>query len=116
MKLFTNHTPTNIMNNMNINDFINNWLRPEVKFLIFQYTISTPIKSELNKVYNERKKIQYKWIRFEYSWRLQTPSPTFCLFVDNPTKRQKNFNPLNSLKPIDPVLEEESNGLVYTSN
>ena len=113
MKLFTNHTTTNILYNMNINDFINNWLRPEVKFLIFQYTISTPIKSELNKVFNERKNIQYKWVRYEYSWRLQTPSPTFCLFVDNPTKRQKNFNPL---KPIDPVLEEESNGLVYTSN
>jgi|TARA_B110000444_G_C18643829_1_gene502751 hypothetical protein len=98
---------------MKISDFINNWLRPEVKFLIFQYTISTHIKSELNKVCNERKKIQYKWIRFEYSWRLQTSSPTLCLYVDNPTKRQKNFNPL---KPIEPILEEESNGLVYTPN
>lgn len=101
---------------MNINDFINNWLRPEVKSLIFQYAISTPIKYELNKVYNERKNIQYTWVRYEYSWRQQRPSPTFCLYIDNPIKRKRNFNPFSTSRPMEPILEEESNGLVYTSN
>ena len=76
---------------MNINDFINNWLRPEVKFLILQYTLSLPIKSELSKVFNERKDIQYKLVRYEYSWRLQKPYPTFTLYIVNPTKKQEHF-------------------------
>ena len=42
---------------MNINDFINNWLRPEVKFLIYQYTIYSPIKSELIQRFNDKKDI-----------------------------------------------------------
>lgn len=91
--------------NMNINDFINNWLRPEVKSLIFQYTVSTPIKSELKKLFNERKYIQYKWVRYEYSWRLQKPSPTFTLYIVNPTPKKHSE-----------LLEEESNGIVYVSN
>ena len=91
---------------MNINDFINNWLRPEVKFLILQYTLSSPIKSELSKVFNERKDIQYKWVRYEYSWRLQKPYPTFTFYIVNPTKKQEHFE----------LLEEESNGIVYVSN
>tara|TARA_Y100001935_G_scaffold106712_1_gene88550 strand:- start:327 stop:689 length:363 start_codon:yes stop_codon:yes gene_type:complete len=91
---------------MNINDFINNWLRPEVKSLIFQYTVSTPIKSELKKLFNERKYIQYKWVRYEYSWRLQKPLPTFTLYIVNPAKKKQHSE----------LLEEESNGIVYVSN
>ena len=91
---------------MKINDFINNWIRPEVKFLILQYTLSSPIKSELKKLFNERKDIQYKWIRYEYSWRLQKPLPTFTLYIVNPTKKKQYYE----------LLEEESNGIVYVSD
>ena len=89
---------------MNVTDFINNWLRPEVKFLIFQYTISCPIKSELEKVFLKRKTIQYKWVRYEYSCRFQRPSPTFTLYIDNSVNKSTEL-----------ILEEESDGLVYVS-
>ena len=92
---------------MNINDFINNWLRPEVKFIILQYTLSSPIKSELKKLFNERKDIQYKWVRYEYSWRFQKPTPTLSLYI-----LQKKGN---EKRCID-LLDEEPNGSVYVSN
>jgi len=106
LKLFSNHTKTNIINNMNINDFINKWLRPEVKFLILQYTVSSPIKSELKKFLNKRKYIKYKWVRYEYSWRMRTPTPTYCLYIHNSNSKRRGID----------LLEEEPNGAVYVSN
>ena len=38
-----------------------------------------------------RKDIQYKWVRYEYSWRLQKPYPTFTFYIVNPTKKQEHF-------------------------
>tara|TARA_Y100000741_G_C18223093_1_gene546747 strand:- start:597 stop:908 length:312 start_codon:yes stop_codon:yes gene_type:complete len=95
---------------MKIADFINNWLRPEVKFLIIQYTLYSPIKSELNELFRKRKNIQYKWIRFEYSWRLKSPIPMYCLYIDDSNKKERIL-----------LLEEEVNEwtrhkVVFVSN
>lgn len=53
---------------MNIKYFINNCICPELKSLILQYTLSTPIKEELLEMFEKRKHIKYKWIDLDCEW------------------------------------------------
>ncbi len=46
---------------MDITEFVNNWIRPEVKALIQQYALSSPIDRELAKFMETRKHLKYGW-------------------------------------------------------
>ena len=46
---------------MDISDFINNWVRPEVKGLIQQYTLCCPFKADIKYFLEKRKSKIYGW-------------------------------------------------------
>ena len=53
---------------MDIAYFINNRIPPEIKSLILQYTLSTPIKEELLEFSEKRKNIEYKWFDLDFDY------------------------------------------------
>ena len=72
---------------MDICDFINNWVRPEVKALIQQYTLCCPFKEEIKNRMKRHKRIKYGWmITKEYCFDTCRTRHFSLLYIEDTTK------------------------------
>lgn len=91
---------------MDIAVFVNNWLRPEVKSLIQQYTLCSPIKKELETVMKKRECLSYDWcIMHQYCFDTSSARRFSTLYIEDSSKEHP------SDKWTD-LLKETPNGKV----
>lgn len=93
-----------------IADFINNYLRPEVKSLILQYTLSCPLGHDIKSIRERRKYLKYIWFKNRYDAANNTNSKSsFSLWIFNP--KGDNFE--DRWKRL---LEENADGSIRSYN
>tara|TARA_B110000483_G_scaffold239744_1_gene318879 strand:+ start:2275 stop:2655 length:381 start_codon:yes stop_codon:yes gene_type:complete len=93
---------------MNIHDFINKWIRPEVKYNIFKYAACVPFKDELIDFF-KYKKTQYVWCN--YGGAIITVGGETYSYV-NKTRTLWLKNIVSTRKYMTSLIQENNDGTV----
>lgn len=98
---------------MNIHDFINKWIRPEVKYNIFKYVVCVPFKDELID-YFKSKKTEYVWSKYGGN-NVCIGGETYFYVGKTRTLWLKNI--VSTRKHMTSLLQENNDGsVVYVAD